>query len=117
MRIIIAGSRSFGDYELLKQEVDNFLKRYNCTNVTIVSGTARGADRLGERYAKERGYKIEKYPAQWNVYEKKAGYLRNKQMAQVADAYICFWNGKSKGTKIMIDLAKQYNLILHIVLF
>lgn len=114
-KVIVAGSRTFNDYGLLKEKLDYYLSNYN--NVEIVSGTAKGADQYGERYAKERGFSIKKFPAQWDKYGKKAGYLRNKQMAEYADALVAFWDGKSKGTKIMIDLAKQYGLQIRVVYF
>ncbi|MBQ6825554.1 MAG: DUF2493 domain-containing protein, partial [Clostridia bacterium] len=77
--------------------------------IIIVSGAARGADAIGERYAKENGFRIEKYPADWEKYGKSAGPIRNKQMAEISDYVICFWNEKSKGTKSMIDYAKKLN--------
>jgi hypothetical protein len=111
MKVIIAGSRTFNDYELLKRVCNETL-----TTITeIVSGTANGADKLGERYAKEKGYSIKQFPADWNKHGKSAGYIRNKQMAEYADALIAFWDGKSKGTKHMIDLAKYHKIKVKII--
>jgi hypothetical protein len=112
MKVIIAGKRDFNDYEAVKQTADFLLS--NQTEVEIVSGGAKGADALGEQYAKEKGYKLTPFPADWNKHGKKAGPIRNEQMAKYADALIAFWDGESKGTKNMIDLAKQYNLKYHI---
>jgi hypothetical protein len=111
MKVIIAGSRDFDDYELLRKYCDHVLQ--NQTEIEIVSGTARGADQLGERYAKERGYPVKQFPADWNK-GKSAGYIRNEEMAKYGDALIAFWNGMSKGTEHMINLAKQYNLKIKI---
>lgn len=108
MKVIIAGSRDFNDYNKLCQYCDHILQ--NQQEIEIVSGTARGADQLGERYATDRGYQIKKFPADWNKFGKSAGYIRNEEMAKYADALIAFWDGKSKGTEHMINLAKQYNL-------
>lgn len=108
-RTIIAGSREFDDYTLLKNTMDKLLSNIK-DNIIIVCGKARGADTLGERYAKEKGYEINYYPANWDLYGKRAGYIRNEQMAQNADALVAFWDGKSKGTKHMITLAHKYNL-------
>jgi len=105
MKIIIAGSRNFNDYNLLKSSCDNLLTQF--TNIEIVSGTARGADKLGERYARERGYDIKQFPANWDKFGKSAGYIRNDEMAQYSDMLIAFWDGTSKGTKHMIDLANK----------
>lgn len=114
-KVIIAGGRNFNDYEILRQFCDTILSTH--TNIEIVSGTANGADKLGERYAEEYGYSISKFPADWNRYGKKAGYLRNAQMAEYADVLIAFWDGKSKGTKHMIDLAHRSNLKVYISYF
>ena len=115
-RVIIAGSRDFTDYRLLCQKCDAFLssKRQD-SNIVIISGTARGADRLGEQYAAERGYQIERYPADWERDGKAAGYIRNKRMADNADALIAFWDGQSRGTKNMIAIARERNLETRVV--
>lgn len=110
MRVIIAGSRDFTDYELLKKVCDEHFS--DDDTITIISGTARGADQLGERYATEKGYAIERFPAEWDKYGKSAGYRRNEEMARVADMLIAFWDGESRGTKHMIDLAYKYKLKL-----
>lgn len=108
-RVIIAGGRDFNDYLLLRETMDNLLQNIT-EEIVVVCGQARGADTLGEQYAKERGYRVDYYPADWKRYGKRAGYLRNEQMAQNADALVAFWDGKSRGTKLMIELAKQYGL-------
>jgi glycerophosphoryl diester phosphodiesterase len=114
-KVIVAGSRDFNDYELLKRKLDNALKNRVNEGIEIVSGTARGADRLGERYAAERGYAIKRFPADWDKYGKRAGYLRNEEMAKYADALMAFWDGESRGTKHMIDLAHKHGLKVIVV--
>jgi hypothetical protein len=115
MRVIIAGSRDFNDYNSLERKMNVILK--NQDDVTIISGTARGADKLGERYAGENHHKLEKYVPMWDLYGKKSGYMRNVEMAKVADALVVFWDGKSKGTKHMIDIGKKFNLKMRIIKF
>lgn len=115
MKVIIAGSRTFNDYELLKTFADRLLR--NLTNVEIVSGGARGADSLGERYAKEKGYKLKIFPAEWDKYGKSAGFMRNIVMGDYADGLIAFWDGKSSGTKHMIDYARQKGLKVGVKIF
>lgn len=116
MKIIIAGSRNFNNYQKLKQECDKFLQDYK--NIEIVSGAHyKGADKLGEKYASEKKIKIIKFPADWIKYGKAAGPKRNNQMAIYADALIAFWDGKSNGTKNIIQLAKQRQLKTRIILF
>lgn len=120
VRVIVAGGRDFSDYNLLKEKLDfylaNAVKKGHI--IEIVSETARGADKLGERYAKEKNYKLAYFPADWNI-GKRAGYIRNAQMADYASkgdgALIAFWDGSSKGTKHMIDLAKEKDLHIRIV--
>lgn len=105
-RVIIAGSRNFQDYDLLREKCDNILfSKCIDHSIVIVSGTARGADRLGERYASERGYCLRRFPAEWDKYGKAAGHIRNARMAANADALIAFWDGMSSGTRNMIDFA------------
>ena len=115
-KVIIAGSRGFSNYKLLKEQCNKYLrdKRKTC-NIIIVSGHARGADLLGEKYAQDEGFSMEIYPAQWDKYGKRAGYRRNEQMAEVADGLIAFWDGQSKGTKHMIDIMTENNLPTKVV--
>ncbi|MDH5727387.1 MAG: DUF2493 domain-containing protein [Gammaproteobacteria bacterium] len=80
----------------------------------VVSGTAKGADKLGEQWAKQRNLIIEKYPADWEKYGKKAGPIRNQLMAENADGLIALWDNKSRGTKSMIDSAKNCGLRIFI---
>lgn len=113
MKVIIAGGRDFKNYLALSVKCDDILS--NTKDVTIVSGGAEGADRLGERYAILRDLPLIEFPADWKTHGKAAGPIRNKQMAQYADALIAFWDGKSKGTKNMIDLAKANNLNVRVI--
>ena len=115
-RVIIAGSRDFNNYQLLKEKCDFLLANIK-EEIIIVSGTARGADKLGEQYAKEKGYKIDSHPANWDLHGKSAGYIRNEEMAKCSDALIAFWDSVSKGTKHMIDLANKHNLKVCVIKF
>lgn len=115
-RIIIAGGRDFNDYNLLKEKVDNLISEKRKTHqIYIVSGKARGADSLGEKYANENGLNIMEFPADWDKHGKSAGYKRNVEMAENADALIAFWDGDSRGTKHMVDIAKEKNLPTRII--
>ena len=103
---------------MLCKHCDRLLSQKVATHqIVIISGAARGADTLGERYAHERGYAVEKYPADWNCDGKAAGPIRNAQMAKVADALIAFWDGNSRGTQNMIDLARLKPLPFRVVRF
>lgn len=113
--IIVAGSRGFNNYPLLCQRLDSLLKNKNPCDIVIVSGTAKGADQLGERYAQERGYQLWRFPADWDRLGKRAGYERNVQMADHSDALVCFWDGQSSGTEHMINIAKERGLAVRVV--
>ena len=109
-RVVIAGCRNYNNYNEAKDFIDLCLVNICRENdIVIVSGCASGADALGERYGKENGFEIERYPADWDTHGKSAGPKRNKQMAEVGDYVICFWDEKSKGTKSMIDYANKFN--------
>lgn len=120
-RIIVCGSRTFNDYVYLRKCLDDFIKSNPGYRITIVSGTAAGADKLGEQYALNKYLLLKRFPAKWNVYGKSAGYIRNAEMLDYAmsdDAepfVMAFWDGESHGTKQMIKLAKSKNVktIIH----
>lgn len=111
MRVAIVGSRDFTDFEYLEKwvlrtlihdiGVDDF------RTLKIVSGGARGADTLAEMFAHRHNISTNIFPANWNKYGKKAGYLRNIEIVNNCDFLIAFWDGESKGTKMTIDIAKK----------
>jgi len=106
MKVIIAGSRTATNYEHLLTAINAFeLTGRDITEV--VSGTAKGADKMGERWALENDIPVKQFPANWNKYGKSAGYRRNEEMAEYADYLIALWDGQSRGTKHMIDLARR----------
>ena len=108
IKVVIAGCRDYNNYDEAKEYIDFCLSRIRkISDIIIISGCASGADALGERYAVENGFIIEKYPADWQKYGKSAGPRRNLQMAEACDFVICFWDGKSRGTRSMIEYAKQ----------
>lgn len=123
--LIIAGGRDFNDYEFLRQKCDIILS--NVTDEVVVlcgcngvkdkntGEPISGADLFGEKYAKEKGFGIDYYPANWDEHGRAAGPIRNEEMAKKATHCVTFWDSKSKGTRSMIDLANKYNLKLKIV--
>jgi len=113
LKVIIAGGRDFKEYQLLCDTCDKVLK--NQQLVQIVSGGAKGADALGEKYAEANGYNVKKFSADWDNLGKKAGPIRNAAMSDYADCLIAFWDGESKGTKHMIDFAKTDGLKVRVV--
>lgn len=133
MRVIIAGGREFNNYQLVENECNRIFKELSDEGfvsslinesqkeIEIVSGGARGADRLGEEFAKDYDLKIKRFPANWDLYGKRAGYMRNADMAIYAKqdekigVLIAFWDEKSKGTNHMIELGNKQGLRVFVV--
>src|SRR5690606_7546267 len=107
--------RNFNDFRLLEKTCDTFLRNQDKESLEIVSGGAKGADRCGEAYAINNAIKLKVFKADWDTLGKSAGYVRNSQMAEYADCLIAYWDGKSKGTKHMINLAVEKGLDLRVV--
>lgn len=106
MKVIVAGSRNFNNYNLLEKILDEFNSQVQSID-EIVCGEARGADSLGRRWAEKNNIPVKSFPAQWEKFGKSAGFLRNRQMGDYADYLIAFWDGQSKGTKHMIDYMRE----------
>ena len=113
MKVIVAGGRDFKDYHLLKETLDNFQQEYG--DITeVVSGGARGSDKLGEKYANENTIPIKRFVPDWEGLGKKAGFVRNRQMGDYAKEHngmlVAFWDRQSRGTKGMIDYTTKIGL-------
>jgi hypothetical protein len=124
MRMIIAGGRDFDDYPLLEKKCREVLKELlpaDSGSAEIVSGGARGADRLGEAFARKQKLKLRVFMADWQRLGRIAGFVRNEQMAVYASqdisegVLVAFWDGRSEGTANMIDLAFRYGLKVYVV--
>lgn len=115
-KVIVAGSRGFGDYSKLCSSLDRLLVNVSPAEIEIVSGCARGADSLAILYAKDRGYACTKMPADWSS-GRGAGYRRNEAMGRYADVLVAFWDGQSRGTKHMIGFMRQLGKPYRIVRF
>ena len=117
-RVIIAGGRYFNQTALLYQYCDKVLSEKRKTHrIEIVSGHCHGADVLGEEYARSRRFGCAIFPAQWSERGNIAGIERNRQMAEYADALIAFWNGTSRGTKNMIETARELGLLVRVKMY
>ena len=104
-KVIVAGSRSINDWEYIFKLLDTHESEIS----EVVSGGAKGVDTWGEIWAEASHIPYIQFPAEWDKYGKQAGYLRNQQMAEYADALIAIWDGQSKGTKHMIDIMTKMN--------
>lgn len=110
MKTIIAGSRGITDFNVIASAVQDS----NFQITEVVSGTARGVDKLGEKFATINSIPIKQFIPDWNGLGKRAGFVRNAQMADYADALIAIWDGVSRGTKHMIDDATKKGLKVHV---
>ncbi|KKN45590.1 hypothetical protein LCGC14_0681550 [marine sediment metagenome] len=109
MRFAIVGSRTFNDSILFEGILWDFLRirRGTIPQDTIISGGAKGADSLAKKYATEESVPYLEFPAEWDKYGKRAGYLRNQTIVDNCDMVLAFWKGVSKGTQDTIEKAKK----------
>lgn len=114
MRTIIAGSRTIDSISVIRDAMKCAYEQEDIRPTIVVSGTALGVDRCGITWAEENGLPVRRFPALWDRYGKRAGYVRNSQMADNADALVAIWDGVSKGTKHMIQSARSRNLKIFI---
>lgn len=117
-KLIVAGGRDFSEpplMEIVLNDVINEIRQYCSMPIEIVSGGAKGADTLAILYAESYGYTCTVKMADWNHYGKRAGYIRNAEMAEYADGLVAFWDGKSKGTKHMINIANSKGLTVLVI--
>jgi len=110
MKTIIAGGREIHDYQLVLDAIEEA----NLNITTVVSGGAKGVDALGEQYAMNMNLTLHIYEADWERHGRAAGPLRNRKMAENADALIAIWDGKSRGTKNMIETATKLGLVVYV---
>lgn len=110
MKVIIAGSRTINNYSLVEQAVEE-----SGLEITeVVSGMASGIDMLGVMWATNNNVDYAEFPADWKKYGKSAGFIRNREMADYADALICVWDGVSRGSKNMISIATSLDMPVYI---
>jgi hypothetical protein len=105
-KVIVAGSRTIKDYKVVEKAIID--SSFEITE--IVSGTAQGVDKLGEKYADLNGIPIKRFVAEWDRLGKSAGPIRNEEMACYADALIAVRQNRSRGTTDMINRAKAHGL-------
>lgn len=118
MKLLICGSRTFRDLKLMEKHLEEFATLDNVHDITIIHGDAKGADKAADRIAKKYGWKVERYPADWEAYGKAAGIIRNDLMLDLKpDLVMAFWDGKSRGTKHTIEEAKKRGIKTQVVHF
>ena len=110
MRVIVAGSRGITSKAAVMAALRDAYLWAAINPTCIVSGAARGVDQLGEQIARDAGLLVDSHPANWNLHGRRAGFLRNEEMAANADALVAVWDGHSPGTKHMIAAARARGL-------
>ena len=120
-KILVCGCRNFDDTDLLNITLSNVLTELKDEKCEFVEGGAKGADSLAKKFAEEHGIPVKEFPADWKCYGRFAGPIRNKKMLEYGNTgnsmLVAFWDGKSKGTKNMINLAQRARLEIQIVNF
>ena len=106
MRTIVAGSRTITSFK----DVEDAIQFSNFNPTVIISGGTKGVDFLGEQWAALHNVPLEVYPAEWEKYGRGAGFKRNALMATKADALVAIWDGQSRGTSHMINIAKNFGI-------
>lgn len=122
VKLAIIGTREFNDYGIMKDILVSLITS-NVNVIEIVSGGADGADKLAERFAKEKDIPTKIFLPDWNninhpdakvktnswgkKYDASAGFRRNKFIIENSDVVVAFWNGKSNGTKNSLSIAKK----------
>lgn len=101
MKLAVIGSRTFDDFDLVVEKLDEY------DFDLLISGGAKGADSLGEKYAKEKCIETLIFKPDWKKYGRAAGFVRNKLIIESCDVVIAFWDGKSKGTANSLKIAEK----------
>nr|DAS94925.1 MAG TPA: Protein of unknown function (DUF2493) [Caudoviricetes sp.] len=115
IKLLIAGSQSFTDYERFKVYVNKFIQGLDKKEITIIEGGAKGTDRMAREFAIENNIPYITMEADWDTHGKAAGMIRNRQMGEKATHAILFWDGESPGTRNMISICEELNVTLRIV--
>jgi hypothetical protein len=132
LKVIVAGGRGFNDYARLSADLFNYAESVGeDVGISIVSGMARGADKLAHTFAIRESVKVYEFPADWDdldvpgavvktnsrgkQYNAVAGHLRNAAMAEFADRLIAYWDGESRGTKNMIETMEKMGLPVTVI--
>lgn len=116
MKLIVAGGRDFTDTGLLISSLVKLVENNKIPEYPeLVCGMARGADMLAYNLWAANRMPIHIFKPDWDTYGKSAGYRRNVEMGQFADVAVCFWDGKSKGTKHMVDIMERMNKPVYVI--
>lgn len=116
MKLVIYGSRSIKSSGVLLSTMTYWIvNKFGVYPSLVISGTAPGGDRIGEQWAKLHDVPVERMPADWETHGKKAGFLRNTAMAEIADGGLALWDGVSRGTAHMTSEMERLGKPVHVV--
>jgi YspA, cpYpsA-related SLOG family len=110
MRLLVCGSRTWTDQARLRHVLDQLVSEHSDGQVvTVIEGDARGADRLAGQLARERGWRLERYPADWTRHGRAAGFRRNARMLQQGrpDLVVAFTVGPLAGSRGTADMVRR----------
>lgn len=118
MNVMVAGSRPITDYDFVSNNIRDILIKNNIdiSNITIISGGAKGVDLLAKRFALENNTGYLEFLPNWGQFGKSAGIKRNIEMLENSNFIICFWDGKSKGTKFVINYCNKKKVPFEVVI-
>ena len=113
MKVGIIGSRGFNNYELVDEVMNEHIDKVE----VIVSGGAKGADTIGELWAKQNNKNLLIFKPEWGKFGKRAGFIRNQDIVKNSDLVLAFWDGQSKGTKNSIDLCEKFGIPVKVIYY
>jgi len=117
MRTIIAGSRTIRDEKSVFEVIDRCVDSNKLEVTEVLCGLAKGVDIIGEKWGLSKEIPVKFFPARWKMYGKRAGYIRNAEMAENADALVAIWDGMSRGTEMMIKIATEKELKVFVCIY
>jgi hypothetical protein len=112
MKLAIVGSRDINNFNTIEEKIKS---NYNIGNIqVIISGGAKGVDQLAEIFAQKYNKELKIFYPDWNIYGAKAAFIRNTLICENSDQIVAFWDGKSKGTKMTIDIANRLGKLIKV---
>ena len=110
VKAVIVGSRSIGAVDM-----DGALSRLGIDPSMVISGGARGVDRIAETWARARGIETRILKPDWRRYGRGAALKRNRELVEAGDVVVAFWDGTSRGTMHTVRTAEELGKRVHVV--
>lgn len=113
MKLLVAGSRTISSTNAIYKVLNEYVEEHG-DKLSIISGGAKGVDTVAAEFAKSQNIPFTEVPADWDKHGRAAGFIRNKEMWEMADEGVVFWDGVSKGTAHSFKLSEQMNKKLRV---